>query len=163
MKLEGKLILIAAVSLVLMGCPEVEEFPSEPSIEFVSLIRNTTDSATLTFSFTDGDGDIGLSDSDTTGSFAPGEPFHHNLFIEYFELQNGDWTLITLPLPYRYRIPRITPTGQNKLLEGSIDVALAPFPTDPNSAFDTVKYSIQLADRALNLSNVVESSSFVVE
>lgn len=163
MKNGRNLLLISAAAVLLMACPDVEQFPPEPSIEFVSLVQNEPDSATLSFSFLDGDGDIGLSNSDTTGEFALGQTFHHNLFIEYFEKQNGVWTLINLPLPYRYRIPLITPTGQNKLLEGTIDVGLAPFPTDPFSQYDTVKYSIQLADRALNLSNVVESGELVVD
>jgi len=143
------------------GCLQIDELPPEPSVEFVS-ITQFTDSAALVFAFQDGDGDIGLTDSDTTGQFAPGQTFFHNLFVEYFEKQNGVWQQINLQLPYRYRIPVITPTGQNKSLEGEISIALTPFPTDPLSPFDTVKYSIQLADRAFHLSNVVETPELVI-
>lgn len=162
MKLQGKISVLVVLVTMALGCLKVETLPPEPTIEFVSF-QQFADSASLTFMFQDGDGDIGLNDSDTTGAYASGEPFHHNLFIEYFEKQNGSWVLINLALPYRYRIPVITPTGQNKLLEGEIAVALAPFPTDPNSSYDTVKYSVQLADRALNLSNVIETGSIVVQ
>lgn len=162
MRVQGKICVAAGLVLLAAGCLQIEDLPPEPTIEFVSF-EQLGDSASLVFSFEDGDGDIGLAEADTTGSFAPGEPFHFNLFIEYFEMQNGDWVQINLPLPYRYRIPVITPTGQNKLLEGEIAVALAPFPTDPNTPHDTVKYSVQLADRALNLSNLVETGTIVVE
>ncbi len=162
MNWQGKISLLSILFIFGSGCLKVEEAPPEPSIEFVSFAQ-FGDSASLVFSFTDGDGDIGLSQSDTTGPYAPGETFHHNLFVEYFEMQNGEWEEINLLLPYRYRIPVITPTGQNKFLEGEIAIALAPFPTDPNSQFDTVMYSIQIADRALHLSNVVETNTIVVQ
>ena len=162
MKLQGKISLLLILLMMGAGCLKVEEAPPEPTIEFVSF-KQFGDSASLVFSFVDGDGDIGLSTSDTTGPYAPGETFHHNLFVDYFEMQNGVWQEVNLLLPYRYRIPVITPTGQNKFLEGEIAIALAPFPTDPNSSFDTVKYSVQLADRALNLSNVVETNTIVVQ
>ena len=160
MKIQGKVTLFSLGLLLAGGCLQVETLPPEPSVEFVS-VTQLTDSASLVFSFKDGDGDIGLDPNDTTGQFAPGQTFFHNLFVEYFEKQNGVWQQINLQLPYRYRIPVITPTGQNKSLEGEISIALAPFPTDPFSRFDTVKYSIQLADRALHLSNVVETPEMV--
>jgi hypothetical protein len=162
MNTSGKITLIAVLLFLFAGCLKIDDLPPEPTIEFVSF-EQFNDSASLVFSFKDGDGDIGLSDGDTTGAYAPGETFHHNLFIDYFELQNGVWEEVTLLLPYRYRIPVITPTGQNKLLDGEIAVALAPFPTIFNGQYDTVKYSVQLADRALNVSNVVETGPIVLE
>jgi len=54
-----------------------------------------------------------------------------------------------------YRIPNITPEGQNKILEGEIDIDLQ-FPILSNE-FDTCKFSIQIWDRAQNGSNVAET------
>jgi hypothetical protein len=66
-------------------------------------------------------------------------------------------------LPLNYRIPRITPSGQNKALSGELSVALKPWPIIPNSAGDTVRFDVRLVDRALNVSNEVGSGPVVVE
>jgi hypothetical protein len=68
---------------------------------------------------------------------------------------------VPLLIPLNYRIPVITPTGQNKTLEGEIAVALQPFPTDPGSPYDTVRYSVKMVDRALNESNTVLSNAVI--
>ena len=112
------------------------------------------DSASVTISFTDGDGDIGLSTSDTQAPFDTGSTYYYNLFLEYFEMHEGEWTAPPLALPYYYRVPRITPTGQNKALEGEISVALKPWPIAV-APHDTVRFSVMLVDRELHESNVV--------
>jgi hypothetical protein len=61
-----------------------------------------------------------------------------------------------------YRVPVVTPTGQNKALEGEIAVALKPWPTLPGTTGDTIRYSVKLVDRALHESNVVFTDRIVV-
>ena len=152
---------LLALSVVFPACLKTDEFPVEPNITFKSL-EVFGDSASLTVSFTDGDGDIGLAPGDT---FPPYDtlPYSFNLFVEYEELQNGVWTQVDLLLPLYYRIPVITPTGQNKTLEGDLSVALKPFPTVIGGAYDTVRYSVKLVDRALHESNVVWSDALVLD
>ncbi|MCB9193042.1 MAG: hypothetical protein H6597_00795 [Flavobacteriales bacterium] len=155
-------VLVAIVSLLGVSCLKTESFPDTPQITFKSFAR-FDDSASVTITFTDGDGDIGLDASDT---FPPYDtlPWRYNLFLEYEELQNGTWVPYEdLALPLYYRVPRITPTGQNKTLEGEIAVTLQPFPTIPNPPYDTIRYSIKLADRALHESNVVYTDRIVVQ
>jgi len=157
---EIKLLLLAIVtSIVLSSCLKSERFPVEPRLEFKEFIQYN-DSARVIFRFTDGDGDIGLSAGDTFPPF-DAAPYDFNLFLEYFELNNGQWELVDLILPLHFRVPVITPTGQNKILEGEMDILLFPYPTLPNSTGDTVKYSIKLLDRALHESNVVETGNII--
>lgn len=154
------LALMAGGSLM-AGCLEPEKFPDEPRITFKEF-RQFGDSASLVIAFTDGDGDLGLDPSDTQPPFDSASTYYFNLFLEYDELRNGEWVRPPLLLPYYYRIPRITPTGQNKALDGEIAVAIKPWPiTVP--PFDTVRFSAMLVDRALNESNVEVTPAIKVQ
>lgn len=158
-----KLAALTAVGIVLLtGCLKNEKFPVEPKIG-VKEFKVYGDSASVVVTFTDGDGDIGLGQGDTNGAFAPGQTYYHNLFIEYYTLENGVWSApFVFPLPLYYRVPKVTPTGQNKALEGEIAVALKPYPTLPGTTGDTIRYSVKLVDRALHESNLVYTNAVVV-
>ncbi|MBV6406044.1 MAG: hypothetical protein GFGODING_02829 [Flavobacteriales bacterium] len=132
----------------------------EPHIAFKSFTTHG-DSASLVITFTDGDGDIGLGQGDTLPPFDVA-PWFYNLFVEYEERQNGAWVRPTLLLPLYYRIPVIAPTGQDKTLEGELAVALTPWPTVPNTPYDTVRYTVRLVDRALHESNTVNTGPVVL-
>ncbi|MFN3875273.1 MAG: hypothetical protein ACK4L7_05110 [Flavobacteriales bacterium] len=152
---------LGAFALALAGCIKPEAFPPEPRISFKSLAQYA-DSASFVIAFTDGDGDIGLDASDTQPPFGEGQPYYHNLFLEYDTLHQGQWHRVAFALPLHYRIPRITPTGQNKALEGEIAVALRPWPIMPGSEGDTIRISARLVDRALRESNEAASDAEVV-
>ncbi|MEO8587841.1 MAG: hypothetical protein ABI432_00590 [Flavobacteriales bacterium] len=154
-----KVALGAALSsLLFIGCLKQDEFPKEPKVVFKSF-EQFGDSSSLTISFTDGDGDVGLDAYDTAPPFDTSSVYYYNLFLEYDYLDNGEWTRVNFPLPLYYRIPRITPTGQNKALEGEIAVAIKPWPILPN---DTIRFSVHMVDRALHESNTVVSDAIKV-
>ena len=144
----------------LSSCLKKTEFPAEPAITFKSFAASG-DEAVLEISFTDGDGNIGLNEGDTLAPYEFEGDFYFNLTLEYQEKQNGVWVTRDLDPPFKYRVPVITPTGQNKALEGDIRVDITPFYYDPFSAFDTIRYEIQLTDRALNRSNKVMSEEII--
>ncbi len=154
--------MAVALAVVAVGCFPKEQFPVEPRIADPVLVQ-FNDSASLTISFTDGDGDIGLNASDVQPPFDTGSTFYHNLFLEYEELRNGEWVRPTLLLPFYYRIPRITPAGQNKALEGEISVALKPWPIIPGNPYDTVRFTVKLVDRGLNQSNTETTPAVKVQ
>lgn len=134
----------------------------EPVIAFKSFTQYT-DSASFVIHFTDGDGDIGLSDADDQPPFDTASTYYHNLFLEYDSLSGGEWTRVVFSLPLYYRIPSITPTGQNKALEGEIAVAIKPWPVIPGSQGDTIRLSCTLVDRALRVSNTIDSGPVRVQ
>lgn len=152
-KVAGALLVLAAL---LPSCLKREEFPPEPAIAFKSF-EQFGDSASLTISFTDGDGDVGLDASDTQPPFDTASEFYYNLFVDMDRLVNGTWTPVDLLVDLQYRIPRITPTGQNKALEGEIAVALTGWPY----VEDTVRFQVRMYDRALHESNSVTSDAIV--
>lgn len=152
---------VLAVALIASACLKTEEFPKEPHLTFKSYEQGI-DSARLTISFTDGDGDIGLAPGDTLSPFNPGSHWYHNFFVDYYKLHNGQWELQVFTLPLYYRIPVITPTGQNKTLEGDIAVEISPLVL-PQIPGDTVRFGVHIADRALNESNTVYTEAIVVQ
>jgi len=169
-----KISFVVLISLIILAssCLKVETYPDEPIIEYKSF-EVFEDSAIVTVSFTDGDGDIGLENGDTTGDFAPGSFFYSNAYLEYYELMNGEWVKGTADpggnnfptadtIVFTNRLPNITPIGQNKALKGDIRLTLEPNYFNPFSNFnDTIKYKIILIDRALNISNQIETETIV--
>lgn len=152
---------LAALLLSLWACGPKEKFPEQPRITYKSF-EHSGNSARLTISFTDGDGDIGLDASDDQPPFDSASTYYHNLFLAYEELQNGTWVRPDLALENNYRIPRITPSGQNKTLQGDIAVDLF-WPIRPGAPYDTVRFEVMIVDRALNESNRVYSDPIEVD
>ena len=157
-------IVFLAVCMALVSClPEVN-YPPEPVIAFQKL-DTSSDPTKMYIDFTDGDGNIGLDQSDTLAPYCPDTCiYYYNLFLEYYELQSGAWTHIPLDpelgqIPFYYRIPRVEPSGQNPALNGEIKIDMPSYYLISN--FDTCRFEIHLVDRAFNESNTVQSNTFV--
>jgi len=153
--------------MVLMSsCFKKEDYPVEPIISYDSFsISNNKGS--LVFNFTDGNGDIGLSDSDTLSPYDVNSEFHYNLLINYYEKDDVlGWVegknLDDTPTIFKYRIKPIITVGKTKGIKGKIDVDMGTVFYNPlSSQNDTIKYTIQLIDKALNKSNSIESEIII--
>ena len=171
-------IVIVFSSMCLISCLKPESYPNEPILKFLSFESSMyptelADSGKLIFSFTDGDGNIGLGQNQLDSPFNPGSFYYHNCYINYYEMMDGDWVRATSDpqgnnssfadsITYSYRIGNMTPVGQNKALKGEIEIVLEPFYFNPISNHsDSIKYSILLIDRSLNHSNLIFSSTIV--
>lgn len=156
--------LFGAMAFILYGCPEPPSYPVEPVIEFKDFYVDASDPNVgyLSINFTDGDGDIGLTETQTDPPYDTSSYYHYNMYAEYYEYYGAtdEWkpTLINGndTLTFTFRVPDITPEGQSKALKGSIQVQLN-FYRDPNSTNDSIKYRIKLIDRALNESAWIET------
>ncbi len=167
MKHKPKLLIIIVLAGILLysSCKKPETYSPIPAIAYVSFakIQNSQgidQKGILTFSFTDGDGDIGLSADDTTGAFSPGSQYYYDLFVTYYEKQNGVYVPVVLPETNNLRIPVVTPSGQNKSIKGTIDVNL--FINNPTSVYDTIAYDVAICDRALHMSNKIRTPDIIV-
>ncbi len=126
------------------------------------------DSAKIIITFKDCDGDIGLDEKDSV------TPYDFNFELKYFEMVNGSWKgcqnktdscfLVQINQNiqkrngyFSFKIPMLTPKGQSKILEGEIGMTIAPLYFIPSPDSDTIKYEVQLFDRALNGSNIIET------
>ncbi|MBW6491319.1 MAG: hypothetical protein K0B15_09035 [Lentimicrobium sp.] len=167
-------LLFVLVLFAAYACKKYEEFPPEPKIEFMDFVllrdaQGIDQLGVLRFSFTDGDGNIGLYNDDTL------PPFDYNLFIRYFEQKNGtfeevflitprivnDTTIIYDTASFNGRIPILTPAGKNKSISGEIEDTL--FVNNPLSPFDTIMFEVFIRDRDLNESNVIQTPPIVVK
>ena len=154
----GALIPIIPITLLISGCLKSNEYPPEPAIEFLSYtytdsiddLGNPAHLGLLTVSFTDGDGDMGLAQSDTAA------PFDYNLYVNRVGIKGG---MEQAPVELKFRIPYITPKGQIKTLTGEMDVELDVIPVQVS--YDTLFYELYLLDRALNKSNTI-TTGFIV-
>lgn len=154
------------VVLLLTSCLKQEDFPSRPDVEFLGFFPNTSATSSadslgfVKFRFTDGDGDLGLGDADTLGVFAQGQPYYYNLFIRYFEKQNGQYVEVVPPLPFHVRFRRLTAVGGNGSLQGQMDVGVFGRPGNP---YDTVRYEMYIVDRALQHSDTLATPDVVLD
>jgi hypothetical protein len=172
-KVQQLFIFSACISsFVFQSCLKPESYPDEPEIAYKDF-KILGDSAILSIDFVDGDGDIGLNPEDIQSPYDAGSFYHYNLYLEYFEMMEGQWVKGTTDpagdnfptgdtLNFSFRIKNITPTGQNKTLKGIINVTLEPvFYNILSNHNDTIKFRVSLIDRALNVSNFIETPAIV--
>ena len=152
------------VQLFFPSCASAPDYPDTPVIEFKSLSKsvmkqtplvNGADSLLITFSFTDGDGDLGFKDDQSS------------IFIV-----DGRDTFEKPP----YRIPYIDQQGTGNGISGEISIVV---PTTCCTYFDTLTqskvscqyvpvvqdtlyYLIRIKDRAGHLSNEIRTSDIVL-
>lgn len=167
-------LLFILLCFAMISCKKDQQLSDEPVIEFREFVQNLSSSGkdssgTLHLYFTDGDGDIGLGPADTFPPFDKNSLFYYNFYINYFEKQNGQWVRIVLPpvvpggdtLSNHSRIPYLTPSGQNKTLEGDLFMSL--FTNNPLSAYDTIRYDVTIVDRALHRSNQISTPEIILK
>lgn len=172
--MKNRITLIFIILLTVASCQKYEEYPLEPRLEFTEFLmlrdaQGIDQRGILRLSYTDGDGNIGLTEDDTVA------PYDYNLFIKYFELQNGvfkeiflvtsnqinDSTIVYDTATFNGRIPILTPAGKNKAIRGEIEDTL--FVNNPLSNFDTIKFEAYIVDRDLNKSNTVSTPPMLVK
>ena len=147
-------LLVLSIGLFsLVSCSDEETFPVTPVISFKSLEKfqslSGLDSLVLTFSFTDGDGDIGSAASDTFG---------RDVYARLFERNNGVFEEAPLSALLQYRVPYLEPRGNNSSLKGDIRISIDYNILRPN---DTIYYKVLLEDRAGNRSNEISTATIV--
>lgn len=154
--------------LLFSTCVKEKDYPTTPVIKFKSFTNFGLDSAHLVISFTDGDGDVGLAQGDTTGDFNIKGNYYYNFYARYlykdsdgvfkiYELAPGD------TLDYKYRIPKLLKDEQQKrALSGDIKVKLY-YPITLDDTTRTIQYDIYIVDKALHKSNVVNTGTITLK
>ena len=132
------IVLIIALSLT--SCLKPEVFPNEPAILFESIVI-MGDSADLTISFVDGDGDIGTSDPDI-----------YSVSIKDARLNTPDY----------YHINPLTPPGETLQIEGELTFILPGIFVIGSGTQENTSFKVKLQDRAGNWSNEVTSTQISV-
>ena len=162
----GGLMLVSLILGLAFACKKHDKYPIEPVIEYMSLnkisnISNIDDKAYLTINFTDGDGDIGLELDDTLPPFNPGSEYYYNYYITYFEKLNDTFRPVDLPFTFNTRIPFIEEDLAERGVKGEIKVEL--FINNINSLADSIRFDLQIVDRAHHKSNIITTPGIFVK
>ncbi len=147
------IFILFLLAPILFSCGKGETFPSIPAITFVSFTPYQ-DSAQFVFSFTDGEGDIGLNDADTA------KPYDYNCFIRYYEKTNGVFNEVVPAIPFNYRIPNVN-KGRARPTQGEVKISISPYYYNPFSVKDTIRLDLYIVDRALNISNTISTPELI--
>lgn len=166
-----RLVILFFVLGGISACVKGPSYPVEPHIEFKSVSSSHLFSGyadTITVSFTDGDGDIGVyassSDSCDQCSFKHGDTsclFMHSFNV--FMIDSRD-TCVSY-----FASATISSDSKFKGISGTIDIIRAIdskkclVVPDPSCPLDTVVYTIILRDMANHFSNRVKTSPIVVD
>ncbi|WP_338766610.1 hypothetical protein WAF17_04155 [Bernardetia sp. ABR2-2B] len=164
----------------LTGCFAEPDYPVVPQITFVDIenlqsqARANTDSVIITLFFQDGDGDLGLSSSDTLPPFSDRNPdgtvnlFRHNFFADVERLnENGEFEPVTFAsqnFNLNSRFPVLNTLEKETALEGDLRYSIEVISTSfsPVKKGDVLRYRISIADRNLNVSNVILTEPMTV-
>ena len=147
--------------LIVLGCNKVDPISPIPSIEFVSLSKDTiiqgrqiNDSLTITLNFEDGDGDIGYEDNaanifikDSRDDFVKE---YASPVIPISGAANGVSGEIRILITTLFNVCCIYDTGQDPCTPGT------------TQKYNELTYSIVLEDRAGNRSNEVSTSKILL-
>lgn len=157
-RLSHLFLMLAPLLLWLSGCDDSPVFPVEPKIEFLNLTPREVvqgDSVLITFSYQDGDGDLGsLGDGET------------NLVL--VDSRFGEGRIDSLVFARNeFSLPNLQPGAKRPSIQGEITVQLS-FLTwvagpglGPND-LDSVRYQILLTDRDGNVATALNGSEETV-
>ena len=162
------------------SCLKAPDYSTTPEIAFDNITNLrlapkvsggvVQDSMRLTIRYQDGDGDLGLNSDERKA--LQGTSFYNNYFIEPYVKQINDKRYVsaaslgrTAVGAYNSAYPHVTTLTDNKAapIKGTLTLALIPFILGQTFLpGEKVKFSIQIADRAKHLSNVIMTDSVVI-
>ena len=177
---------LALLATGLSGCLEAPEYSTTPSISNnnvrvrrfnpVNPGEQRTDSIFITINYQDGDGDLGLSGTESNvPPYAYPSLFNNNYFVEPLvkDKQTGKFVTpidpttgqLLLPGQYNGRFDHITGLTDktDAPIKGTLTRTLAIGFPDLFQANDVVRFDVSIADRALHVSNVVRTDSIVIQ
>lgn len=157
------------LSLCFLCCKKVVNHSDTPSLlfekgELTWVVDDGFDTALkpnykVTLRFIDGDGDLGLKDSDSTPPYHREGEYYNNMIVRLFVKKEGKHTEIKdTKLSYSGRIPFVEKRHQQPSLSGTISYNIRLYAL----LGDTVMFKFQIIDRALHKSNWVDTDELVV-
>lgn len=151
-------LLLAITSIALYSCVKKTTYNTVPEIEYKEFYPYVGDSALIQIKFTDGDGDIGVSQGDSTRTIWVNYYYRDtvtNKYRGFYDNFNND----TLKTGYIVKAPNDSYKG--KPISGELLVKLQQF--RHSKKIKDLKYVIYLYDNAGNKSNVVTTPAIIVQ
>ncbi|MGV3504321.1 MAG: hypothetical protein ACO1O1_11480 [Adhaeribacter sp.] len=165
--------LLLAILLTAFGCNKPPEYPVEPNISFKAIEHYPVftqgvkkDSLIIVTRFEDGDGDLGLSSEEVNHPPYNQGDNNLNYLVETFVKRQGATSFEEIDLPATSgRFFRLSPDNRVGPLEGDLRYSGIKVPAQNIfnlKAGDLIKFRVQIRDRALHLSNTVETSAHTI-
>ena len=174
------LTTILFLALAVASCQKKVEYPVEPQIAYEGFTYLFNADSTfsgegvVSFSYTDGDGDLGLDEGDTLYPFGFNDPHYYNMVVDYLKSVNGVFVKTPLLSPhvptnpadtlvlydtvtFNARFRRLRDSEDPKAISGTMEYKLTV--QNPFSPDDTIKFEIHILDRALHESNVIQTEA----
>ena len=178
--MKNKILFISSICVLMFACTGEPDFSFIPEISFNNVRVLTVasqgllgvtkkDSVVMTVNFQDGDGDLGFTPAElivlkkTTGDSL------QTFVVDVFVQRNGKFIKSNPKEKFGGNVPiRFKQGSKPGPIEGTIDYSATfeynvfqgiPYLKGKN---DTIKFAIQIKDRALNKSNIVETSPVVI-
>lgn len=133
------------------SCAKKPNYSKVPDIAYKSFYVLSQDSALLTITFSDGDGDIGGGPSQD-GNFFITYYFWNNSTNTYQVFKNNTFLQDTLDVR---SFPSPSDAYKNKPISGEISILMSPF--RENNTIKKFKYKCFIKDNAGNRSNIIET------
>jgi hypothetical protein len=159
-----KLFSFIATSFLIIagvcGCKPDPVYPIEPILTFKEYIDHPgTDSLEVVFSFTDGDGDIGVALNGTDSNLVL-TPYNWYQNISGFNVIDDPlYPSLDDSIMYKYRIPELT-EGQSGL-EGDIYITV-PRTLLVANGVDTLQFNAFLLDQSDNKSTTIRTPEIIL-
>ncbi|MCF8367281.1 MAG: hypothetical protein K9H16_15945 [Bacteroidales bacterium] len=162
-------IFIFITGMIFNSCREKEEYPVIPDLEFSNFIKLVHPDGydtlgILLVSYTDGDGDLGISQFDTTA---------YNFFVAYYVMDHGLLEPGTIynnetgefdPINFNNRFGPLAPDGYEGWIKGEIEDTIKPlFDPRSNKEYDTIQFRVHMIDRAGNSSDTILTPLIIVK
>lgn len=138
---------VPALLLLTAACTKKDElpFPKVPSIRIEQVSHDTIvqyrDVLTITFSYRDGDGDLGYEDPD-----------RYAIFIRDARLENFDG----------FYLGPLAPEGVSVPVQGKLNIEFPSLFLFGNGATESTRFYVKIVDRAGNESNLAETQTVVI-
>ena len=151
------LFIFGFIAVTVVSCVKKTTYPKAPQIEYKDFFPFTGDSGEIQIKFTDGDGNIGVGQDDTTNSLYVTYYYKDTLtnqYVGYYSQNIND----TLKTGYVVRAPADSYKG--KPISGEVSVKLQAY--RHSKKIKNVKYVIYLYDSEGNKSNVLTTPEISV-
>ncbi len=151
------LFFVAILGIVISSCLKKKTYTPTPSIEFSEFVPYTDETADLKILFSDGDGDIGVNEGDSTVTLYTTYYYYDTVLLKYRAF------LKTSPfdtLRTNYIVTAPSDAYKGKPISGEISVNLQQY--RHSKKIKKIKYVVYLLDKSGNKSNVITSPEIIV-
>ena len=165
--------LLLALLASVFACNKPPHYPNEPQIKFKAIEsypvltqRVKKDSLVIVTRCEDGDGDLGLNSEEILNPPYTEGNNNLNYLVETFVKKQGAAAFEKIDLPATSgRFFRLSPDNRVGPLEGDLRYSGIKIPAQnifQLKAGDEIKFRIQIRDRALNASNIVDTEAHTI-